>query len=155
MYRGFGQKKNTLFLQAERSHSKPRLVAGIEFPLLSTEIICQGASKPWVYSNFPSQPIHTHLRSLLIISKSQPPVKHLNAYFLIFFIFLKNPLFLGKLLPKSPSPIQKNLKKRPAALSFLAALRSKNAQKHLLYNIVPALRAHARTRESGKIGEQI
>lgn len=83
MYRGFAQNKNTLFYRA--FNAKPRLVAGIGFPLLSTEIICRGGFLPQIYSNFPSQPIQHIFTQLNYNTKSSTPVSSVWTYFFLFF----------------------------------------------------------------------
>ena len=88
------QNKNTPYFP-ERFYAKPRLVAGIEFPLLSTEIICQSGFKPWIYSNFPSQPIHAFLHSLLIISHSSILCQLFERTFFNFFRKFFRTLFIA------------------------------------------------------------
>lgn len=83
MYRGFAQNKNTLFYRA--FNAKPRLVAGIGFPLLSTEIICRGGFLPQIYSNFPSQPIQHIFTQLNYNTKSSTSVSSVWTYFFWFF----------------------------------------------------------------------
>ena len=52
---------------------------------MSAEIICQGGFLPWICSNFPRQPIHAFLHSLLIISQSSIPCQLFERTFLKFF----------------------------------------------------------------------
>ena len=90
MYRGFKQNKKHS-LTAERSYAKPRLVAGVLPPLLSTEIICRTGFLSGIFSNFPSQPIH---RGFIQPKYNTNPVPKCQAFATTFFknfqLFLPN-----------------------------------------------------------------
>ena len=88
MYRGFAQNKNTLFYRA--FNAKPRLVAGIGFPLLSTEIICRSGFCPGICSNFPSQPIQHIFRQLIYNTKSRLSCQAFESNFSKIFRFFSS-----------------------------------------------------------------
>ena len=88
MYRGFKQNKKHS-LTAERFYAKPRLVAGIGFPLLSTEIICQGGFCPGFSVTSRLNPYNTYLHSLIIIPNRLGQSQAFEHAFLSFFRFFR------------------------------------------------------------------